>query len=245
MQAMCMLQNVCKVAAAATPEQLSEALAALLKGPLVAPSWLAQAAPGAHVLECMLDVFDSLRCEGLDMAAAIDHLTGEQQAQKAPRRLIMHIMHVSTEQADGVKGAAHDLQTCKIRGTGLLLACQHLLSAACHNCAQHAFWHVQADMPSLRFCQQASRQGQAHACQLADALPVQLVRLSKACSASCCIGSGGATVRRVKVTGWCVAGMVATIAAVWAALQFPAADVRCITFGAQKVGNAAFAQAFR
>ena len=40
-------------------------------------------------------------------------------------------------------------------------------------------------------------------------------------------------------------GMVATIAALWAALHYPTADVRCITFGAQKVGDAAFVQTFR
>lgn len=38
---------------------------------------------------------------------------------------------------------------------------------------------------------------------------------------------------------------MASLAAVFAALQCPTADVRCITFGSQLVGNAAFADAFR
>lgn len=38
---------------------------------------------------------------------------------------------------------------------------------------------------------------------------------------------------------------MASLAAVFAALQCPTADVRCITFGSQLVGNAAFANAFR
>lgn len=38
---------------------------------------------------------------------------------------------------------------------------------------------------------------------------------------------------------------VATIGALWAAVHYPTADVRCITFGAQKVGNLAFVQTYR
>ena len=33
---------------------------------------------------------------------------------------------------------------------------------------------------------------------------------------------------------------VAHLAGIWAALQFPDADVRCITFGSPRVGNAAY-----
>lgn len=47
------------------------------------------------------------------------------------------------------------------------------------------------------------------------------------------------------MTGFCVGGSLATIAACWAALQSPTSDVRCITFGAPHVGNAAFVEAFR
>ena len=47
------------------------------------------------------------------------------------------------------------------------------------------------------------------------------------------------------MTGFCVGGSLATIAACWAALQSPTSDVRCITFGAPRVGNAAFVEAFR
>ena len=50
---------------------------------------------------------------------------------------------------------------------------------------------------------------------------------------------------RIKCVGFCLSGMAATVAALWSALLFPSADVRCITLGAQKVGNAAFAAAFR
>ena len=45
--------------------------------------------------------------------------------------------------------------------------------------------------------------------------------------------------------GYCVGGSIASLSAVFAALQCPTADVRCITFGSQLVGNGAFAEAFR
>ena len=57
--------------------------------------------------------------------------------------------------------------------------------------------------------------------------------------------AGGCTPRRILCTGFCVGGAVATLAAVWAALQCPTADVRCITFGAPTAGNLAFAHTFR
>ena len=57
--------------------------------------------------------------------------------------------------------------------------------------------------------------------------------------------AGGRTPRRVLLTGFCMGGSLATIAACWAALQSPTSDVRCITFGAPNVGNAAFVDAFR
>ena len=47
------------------------------------------------------------------------------------------------------------------------------------------------------------------------------------------------------LTGFCFGGSLATIAACWAGLQSPTSDVRCITFGAPNVGNAAFVEAFR
>ncbi|KAK9813912.1 hypothetical protein WJX73_004505 [Symbiochloris irregularis] len=59
------------------------------------------------------------------------------------------------------------------------------------------------------------------------------------------IATGGVTPRRIMAVGYCVAGMLATIASLWLATRFPTADVRCITFGAQKVGNPEFAQTFR
>ncbi|BDA46012.1 probable lipase at C-terminar half [Coccomyxa sp. Obi] len=57
--------------------------------------------------------------------------------------------------------------------------------------------------------------------------------------------TGGRTPRRILLTGFCVGGSLATIAACWAALQSPTSDVRCITFGSPNVGNAAFAEVFR
>jgi dienelactone hydrolase len=57
--------------------------------------------------------------------------------------------------------------------------------------------------------------------------------------------AGGSTPRRIVLTGFCVGGSLATIAACWAALQSPTSDVRCITFGAPCVGNAAFVEAYR
>ena len=38
---------------------------------------------------------------------------------------------------------------------------------------------------------------------------------------------------------------MATVAAVWMALQCPTADVRCVTFGSPRVGNSAFCEAFK
>ncbi|KAL3130729.1 hypothetical protein ABBQ38_000076 [Trebouxia sp. C0009 RCD-2024] len=57
--------------------------------------------------------------------------------------------------------------------------------------------------------------------------------------------TGGVTPRRITSVGYCTGGSVASLAAVFAALQCPTADVRCITFGSQLVGNAAFGNAFR
>lgn len=43
--------------------------------------------------------------------------------------------------------------------------------------------------------------------------------------------------------GHSLGGAVATLIGPWAALQWPAADVRVTTFGSPQVGNEAFAQA--
>ena len=51
--------------------------------------------------------------------------------------------------------------------------------------------------------------------------------------------------RRIICTGFCIGGAVATLAACWAGLQWPTADIRCITFGAPRVGNSQFVEAFR
>lgn len=50
--------------------------------------------------------------------------------------------------------------------------------------------------------------------------------------------------RRILCTGFSLGGGLATIAALWAALAVPTADVRCITFGAPRVGNSDFVAAF-
>lgn len=43
------------------------------------------------------------------------------------------------------------------------------------------------------------------------------------------------------LTGFGYGGALSTVLAPWVALQFPTADVRCVTFGAPRVGNGAFA----
>lgn len=50
--------------------------------------------------------------------------------------------------------------------------------------------------------------------------------------------------RRILCTGFSLGGGLATVAALWAALTVPTADVRCVTFGAPRVGNSDFADAF-
>lgn len=60
-----------------------------------------------------------------------------------------------------------------------------------------------------------------------------------------CLNAGHVAPRRIVCVGFCVGGSVATLAATWAAIQWPTADVRCISFGASAVGNAAFAAAFK
>ncbi|DBA97135.1 hypothetical protein WJX77_011944 [Trebouxia sp. C0004] len=57
--------------------------------------------------------------------------------------------------------------------------------------------------------------------------------------------TGHVAPRRIVCVGFCVGGSVATLSATWAAIQWPTADVRCISFGASAVGNAAFAAAFK
>jgi predicted lipase len=52
--------------------------------------------------------------------------------------------------------------------------------------------------------------------------------------------SGGRAPDRVVLIGHSLGGAVAQLAALWATLQFPRADVRAVTFGSPRVGNAAF-----
>ena len=47
---------------------------------------------------------------------------------------------------------------------------------------------------------------------------------------------------QVTAAGHSLGAGVASLAASWAALQWPAADVRCVTFGNPKPGNAAYAR---
>ncbi len=52
--------------------------------------------------------------------------------------------------------------------------------------------------------------------------------------------SKGVAPDRIVVIGHSLGGAVAQLAALWATLQFPRADVRAITFGSPRVGNKAF-----
>ncbi|DBA97134.1 TPA: hypothetical protein ACH3X1_014902 [Trebouxia sp. C0004] len=56
---------------------------------------------------------------------------------------------------------------------------------------------------------------------------------------------GDVNPRRIVCVGFCAAGSVTTLAAAWAAVQWPAADVRCISFGAPAVGNTPFTASFK
>lgn len=49
--------------------------------------------------------------------------------------------------------------------------------------------------------------------------------------------SGGAWPSRILATGWAEGGGLAKLAAVWAGAAFPASQIRCIVFGAPRVGN--------
>ena len=53
--------------------------------------------------------------------------------------------------------------------------------------------------------------------------------------------SGGAAPAKVIATGHSLGGGLASLAGVWAALQWPAADVRVVTLGSPMVGNQAWA----
>jgi hypothetical protein len=57
--------------------------------------------------------------------------------------------------------------------------------------------------------------------------------------------NGGVAPAHVFVTGHSLGAAVATLIGPWAALQWPAADVRVSTFGSPQVGNLEFAQAFK
>ncbi len=59
------------------------------------------------------------------------------------------------------------------------------------------------------------------------------------------MGAGDVNPRRIVCVGFCAAGSVTTLTAAWAAVQWPAADVRCISFGAPAVGNTAFTASFK
>lgn len=54
--------------------------------------------------------------------------------------------------------------------------------------------------------------------------------------------TAGKTPLRVLCTGFCMGGGLAVVLAPWAALQWPQADISCITFGAPVVGNTAFSK---
>ncbi len=56
--------------------------------------------------------------------------------------------------------------------------------------------------------------------------------------------NGGAPVTRVLCCGHSLGGGLATIGSAWAALAYPDADIRCITFGSPRVGNRKFKRAF-
>lgn len=53
--------------------------------------------------------------------------------------------------------------------------------------------------------------------------------------------SGGATPAKVIAAGHSLGGGLASLAGVWAALQWPAADVRVVTLGSPMAGNQAWA----
>lgn len=57
--------------------------------------------------------------------------------------------------------------------------------------------------------------------------------------------AGDVSPRRITSVGFCGAGTVSTLAASWLAVQWPTADVRCISFGAPALGNVEFAAAFK
>ena len=48
--------------------------------------------------------------------------------------------------------------------------------------------------------------------------------------------SGGRQPSRVICTGHSLGGALATLCAPWCAIEYPKADVRCITFGSPRVG---------
>ena len=79
----------------------------------------------------------------------------------------------------------------------------------------------------------------------------QILSVTSATNRACNIGvalselSGGRAPTRVICTGHSLGGAVATLAATWAALQWPRADVRAVTFGSPKVGNRKFIRAFQ
>ncbi|KAK9842880.1 hypothetical protein WJX74_003838 [Apatococcus lobatus] len=56
--------------------------------------------------------------------------------------------------------------------------------------------------------------------------------------------SGGRRPTRILCTGHSLGGALATLGATWAAIEYPSADVRCITFGSPRVGNNKFKRAF-
>jgi Lipase (class 3) len=57
--------------------------------------------------------------------------------------------------------------------------------------------------------------------------------------------TGGKIPARVICTGHSMGGALACLGATWSALQFPTAEIRCITFGAPRVGNSRFIRAFK
>ena len=59
------------------------------------------------------------------------------------------------------------------------------------------------------------------------------------------LAGGAPPPTRIICCGHSLGGAVASLASVWAALQWPLADVRCFSFGSPKVGNRKFVRAMQ
>ena len=224
----------------------------------VQPKWLAGVWPGAEVVPVFLDMFDSLRDENhRNLADCIKAATGAADSPKHVQPASeghLPVLPQRTCVSEGHWQGPHWLacRSCLASGTGSLckmhlLLCGKIMfvqGGAARVYLVHSGWSPAAVADTVVAIKAVW--SSCHSLGVVTALHQHLGAVAgwPPAGAHYC-SAGGVTPRKVFNVGYCGGGAAATVTALWMALQCPTADVRCVTFGSPKVGNAAFTEVFR